>query len=697
MSRRATQSLHTMQHFHSWQSFRAHWQELVRTQQRQLLVVPECDATYQQLLPLLVNASPVGAIGVNLKPQALGANATYIKPQQAKQMLGQTRGLLVYRAVDEFNVSAFSALCGTVVGGSFAVLIVPANTDWPLHHDQQCRDYGCRHVSQGQAFRSWWQGQWQYSDGVGYLTVAAQSQASSNDVPESGPSIATDIVLNQQQKMVHDRVQELVTSGPQVLWISGARGRGKSVAIARAITALQGKGQRCLLTASANHNSRIVNQTDCPFQAVDALLAAPQGDVDILFVEEAASMPLFLLQRLLRRFNKVVLVSTIDGYEGTGQGLLLKLPPMLEDLGRDWQRIDLQQPLRWQANDQLEALIEASFLPRQLVAIDQAIDIQQLKQRIVRGADLVADSKLLQQAYTLLALAHYQTTPQDLRLMLDHPDMMVYLHVDETTQRLYGILCVLTEGQLEADLAQAIAAGKRRVKGHLLPQVLAQQAGIAVMAERAIWRVQRIAVHPQLQGQGLGSLMLQQLTRAAEQRQVDYLGSSFAAEPAVVNFWLQAGFVPVWAGLRLDAASGLPSLQVLQRVSGPRAELHSLRQHWYFYYQQLHRFWPRHLLDTRLATYLGIDADLVTRLLPQVAHEAGNAYALSGYLLQYLLAKDQLSELQREWLMSYVQAADRHKQFVQQTRHLVAQDQAAIEASLVAGLLAIKVEHPLYS
>ena len=129
----------------------------MRTQQRQLLVVPECDATYQQLLPLLVKASAADAIGVNLQPQVLGANATYIKPQQAKQMLGQTRGLLVYRAVDEFNVSAFSALCGTIVGGSFAVLIVPADVDWQLHHDQQCRDYGCQDVSQGQAFRNWWQ------------------------------------------------------------------------------------------------------------------------------------------------------------------------------------------------------------------------------------------------------------------------------------------------------------------------------------------------------------------------------------------------------------------------------------------------------------------------------------------------------------------------------------------------------------
>ena len=682
-----------MRQFHSWQSFCAHWQELVQTQQRNLLVLPECEATYDQVLPALLAASIADAIGVNLPNHALGADAAYIKPNQAKQMLGLTRSLLVYRAVDEFNVSAFSALCGTLAGGSLAVIIVPADADWQLHHDQQCRDFGCFDCSQGQAFRRWWQSQWQQSDAVVYLSAAAQCQASANDAPTPPPSLPTDIVLNQQQQLVHDHVQTLLTSATQVLWVSGARGRGKSVAVAKAIDALQVEGKRCVLTASANHNSRILNQTDCPFQAVDALLAAPQDDVDILIVEEAASMPLFLLQRLLQRFAKVVLVSTIDGYEGTGQGLQLKLPAMLDALGRQWQKLVLQQPLRWQPMDQLEALVEDSFLPRQLAPIDQAVDFQQLKLRAVSGAELLADTKLLQQAYTLLALAHYQTTPQDLRLLLDHPHMSIYLYVDEGTQLLYGMMCVLQEGQLEADLAQAIADGKRRVKGHLLPQVLAQQAGVASLAERSIWRVQRIAVHPQLQGQGLGSLMLQQLRTVAEQQQVDYLGSSFAAEPAVVNFWLQAGYVPVWAGLKQDAASGLPSLQVLQKVSAHAGELHSLCQHWYFYYQQLQRFWPQHLLDHRLASYLGIDADLVLRLLPQVADEAGNAYALSGYLLQWLLRQEQLSESQRQWLMSYAQAADRHKQFVQQTRLLVAQYRRAIEVSLKAGLLANKVEH----
>lgn len=683
-----------MRQFHSWQSFCAHWQELVQTQQRNLLVLPECKATYEQVLPALQTASTADAIGVNLHDRALGADAAYIKSNQAKQMLGLTRGMLVYRAVDEFNVSAFSALCGSLVGGSLAVLIVPADSDWQRHHDQQCRDFGCLDCSQGQAFRKWWQNQWQHSDGVVYLSAEAQCQASANGAPTWPPSLPTDIVLNQQQQLVHDHVQTLLASETQVLWVSGARGRGKSVAVAKAIDALQDKGKHCVLTASANHNSRILNQTDCPFQAVDALLATSHVDCDMLVVEEAASMPLFLLQRLLQAHAKVVVVSTIDGYEGTGQGLQLKLPAMLDALGRQWQKVVLQQPLRWQPMDQLEALIEDSFLPRQLGPVDQVVEFQQLKQRAFTGAELLADAKLLQQAYTLLALAHYQTTPQDLRVLLDHPKMTIYLYVDEGTQVLYGLMCVLHEGQLESYLAQAIANGKRRVKGHLLPQVLAQQAGVASLAERAIWRVQRIAVHPHLQGRGLGSLMLQRLKTVAAQQQVDYLGSSFAAEPVVVNFWLQAGYVPVWAGLKQDAASGLPSLQVLQRVSAHAGELHSLRQHWYFYYQQLQRFWPQQMLDHRLAGYLGIDADLVQSLIKQVADEAGNTYALSGYLLQWLLRKGQLTEPQRQWLMSYAQAGNRHKQFVQQTRLLAAQHRSAIEDSLKAGLLANKVEHP---
>lgn len=683
-----------MQSLQTWKSFVSHWQTLVKVQQRQLLVVPECEATYQRLLPALMDATPLPIVGVNLTPTQVNADVSCIKSSQAKQMLGLNRGLLLYRAVDEFNVSAFSALCGTLVGGSLALLIVPGDGPWELQADQQSRDFG--HQCQSVGFRSWWQRLWQASDAVVYLSAAAQRQAAPLPVLALNRNHDHHL-LNERQQQLVDAVASLSADPNQVVWLKGPRGRGKSYAVTQAIEALQQQGKRCVVTASASHNSRLLVASEVAYIAIDALLAKTELEADIVIVEEASSMPLYILAKLLGRFSSLVLVSTIDGYEGTGQGLQLKLPIMLKNLGLQSQVISMQDPLRWRPGDLLEQLIETSFLPRHLPQAAPAIDVTRLEVRILTAADLFKDSQCLQQVYSLLALAHYQTTPQDLRLLLDHPQLTLHVHMDASTRQVFGVVCVMQEGGIEAHLAQQISAGKRRLKGHLLAQILAQQAGVAAMAEANILRVQRIAVHPQLQERGLGSLMLQTLFDWGQQQGVDYLGSSFGAEPRVVKFWLKAGYKPVWAGLRPDAASGLPSLQVLLPVAADQRQLLALQQHWFFYAQLLSRLWPADLRGALRATYLGLPVDLVKALLRQVGHGFGNAYAVHGYVLQWLLGRQRLSAQQQAWLSSYGQQIANHKHYVRLTRALIAQHLVDIEPSLDEGMLGIKVDHPLYS
>lgn len=681
-----------MQQIQSWQAFVEHWQTMQQQQQRYLLVVPECDATYELLLPMLAATSPLPKVGVNLKQSVLGADAAYIKPNQAKQMLGLNRGLLVYRAVDEFNVSAFSALCGTLVGGSFAVLIVPGEGSWHGYQDQQCQDFGCLDGQPSQAFRVWWQGVWQASEGVCYVPVSVQSKAqplAANEHPYQAPQVE----LNLAQVQLVDEVLALSLQEQQIIWLTGPRGRGKSVAIGKAIEALRQQGSAVLITASASHSSRLVAEVGADYYAVDRLLLDSDLQADVLVVEEASSMPLYMLVPLLKRFAKLVLVSTVDGYEGTGQGLKLKLPAMLNKLGLGCKLIELHKPLRWQPEDLLEQLIEDSFLPRQLAPIGGPINLNQLSVQVLKSGELIEHQDLLQQVYSLLALAHYQTTPQDLRLLLDHPNLTLHLLLQPHSKQLVGVACVMAEGDLDKPLAQQIANGKRRLKGQLLPQILAQQAGMASMAQARMLRVQRIAVHPHLQGQGLGSLLLQHVQRWGRQQQATYLGSSFAAEPEVVRFWLQAGYEPVWAGLRPDGASGLPSLQVLLPLTEPTPAYHALRQHWYFFSQILQRCWAQGLPSQLRTTYKGVPIDLVKQSLQQVGFEFGNAYALGGYLLQWVLAQDKLDDCQQRWLASYPELSHKHKQFVALTRQLVQQHWQAIEAQLDRGLMALKVDH----
>jgi tRNA(Met) C34 N-acetyltransferase TmcA len=285
---------------------------------------------------------------------------------------------------------------------------------------------------------------------------------------------------------------------------------------------------------------------------------------------------------------------------------------------------------------------------------------------------------LMRQVFSLLALAHYKTTPQDLRILMDHPALTMHCWFD-AHGRLVGVACLMAEGELSRGLALAVACGQRRIKGHWLAQILAQQAGLSIAAELRMQRVQRIAVHPGLQRQGIGKAMLAHLQKLySHSGGTQWLGSSFAAEPEVVRFWLAAGYQPVWAGKTLDAATGLPSLQVvLPMDASAESCCQLLRAHFYFYHTHLVWNSPLSELICQLIQprYKGAPKPIINALVRQVGDAHGNVYSITPYLYNYLLASDTLSDEAKVWLSHFWQPQLTYKQFVQLTRKLVRQVQ----------------------
>ena len=78
-----------------------------------------------------------------------------------------------------------------------------------------------------------------------------------------------------------------------------------------------------------------------------------------LLVDEAAMIPLPLLQEYSRYFQHIVFSTTIHSYEGTGRGFELKFKRKIH---RTFQHFELKQPLRWQENDPLEHFIDDLLL-----------------------------------------------------------------------------------------------------------------------------------------------------------------------------------------------------------------------------------------------------------------------------------------------------------------------------------------------
>jgi tRNA(Met) cytidine acetyltransferase len=127
-----------------------------------------------------------------------------------------------------------------------------------------------------------------------------------------------------------------------------------------------------------------------------------------------------------------------------------------------------------------------------------------------------------------------------------------------------AVALLIEEGSLDAEMAEEIAAGRRRPRGHLLVQSLAVHLQQPQFLQQRVSRVVRIAVHTQYQSQGLGSQLLQAILQEQKKCGVCAVGSSFSAAPDVLRFWQKNGFDLLRIGHRRQAASAEPSALVLK-------------------------------------------------------------------------------------------------------------------------------------
>jgi len=507
---------------------------------------------------------------------SLAPGHQFIHGTQTNQHLGTSNQYVVYCAHRGFNASALCALSGTIVGGGVLILLVPVLAQWPANFDSQLQSFGQNAAKPYSYFVKWWMQQFSHP---AVYTLQDPMFVCHQVKPHTSLPLFFDIrpSLSQPTKDQHAIIRRL--SGAyhhqerRVFNLSAHRGRGKSACLGWLIKAL-GTVQLgpVLVTAPSKRALRTLVQTAKPtlvkFYALDALLTQlPKAAM--LIIDEAAAIPLSQLAKLMAHYGLVVLSSTQDGYEGSGQGYRLKLPRVIEALGLDCEMLKLTQPMRWQAKDPLEHFIRSSFLcdvnidvSTQVPTVDIGLPLSYTQ---MSGATLALNTDLLKQVYALLMLAHYQTTPQDLRLLLDHPQHQIMLCYQGSN--LVALAWVSTEGGLNADLAQHIALGKRRIQGHLLAQILTQQAGFPEACVLLSWRIQRLVVLPSLQGNGFGSALLNHLYETAQEAKVDFVGASFAANSGTLAFWLSNQYQVAWLGLRADAATGLNSVQVIRSIS----------------------------------------------------------------------------------------------------------------------------------
>lgn len=527
-------------------------------------------------------------------------NKTSISAPKAISWLGREIDFVVFNAFSGFDVDAFGQLSGALKGGGLFILLIPGLDDWPEYSDPDHKrlavyPYQSEHIRGLYLKRlvNLIKSETTLSLLCENSVARWQQGVCCSGLPDSGQAESPDDTIcrtSDQSKAVESILRVAKGHRRRPLVLTADRGRGKSAALGIASARLLQSGlskiwvtapslasaevvfhsAEALLDGCEAHRGKLLWEGKMlEFKAPDELLhPAGDSDCELMLVDEAAAIPVPLLTQLLKNHSRIVFSSTQHGYEGTGRGFAIKFKSTLSELTPKWQGLHLNQPIRWADNDPFEAFVFRALMLNASPVSDKTIKgagIDNCSFDRLESTQLIQDDRLLADVFGLLVFAHYRTRPFDLRHLLDGPNIEVYcLRYQE---RVVATALLALEGGIEDDLQEAVWLGQRRVRGHLIPQSLSNHCGFPEASAFSGLRVIRIAVHPSLQGNGLGTHLLKCIEEQAKLRKLDYLGSSFGSTSELAAFWGNSGYLPVRVGITREAASGCYSMMVLKSLN----------------------------------------------------------------------------------------------------------------------------------
>ncbi|KAF8705302.1 RNA cytidine acetyltransferase 1, partial [Rhizoctonia solani] len=378
--------------------------------------------------------------------------------------------------------------------------------------------------------------------------------------------------------------------------LTAARGRGKSAALGMAIAASLAHGYSNIFVTSPSPEN-LKTLFDFIFKGMDALgyeehldydivqstnpdfnkaivrvnvfrehrqtiqYIQPQdahvlGQAELVIIDEAAAIPLPLVRNLLGPYL-VFMASTINGYEGTGRSLSLKLIQQLREStrpviaksnddslapasnskksagsgssgikARTLREIKLETPIRYGSGDKVEKWLH-SVLCLDATVVSRGISgsgcphPSQCELFYVNRDTLFsynpASEVFLQRMMALFVSSHYKNSPNDLQLMSDAPAHHLFvllppLRDDESTlPDPLVVLQVALEGNISKQaILESLSRGLRS-GGDLIPWIISQQFQDNNFAELSGARIVRIATHPDYASMGYGSRALKAL------------------------------------------------------------------------------------------------------------------------------------------------------------------------------------------
>ena len=359
------------------------------------------------------------------------------------------------------------------------------------------------------------------------------------------------------------------------------------------------------------------------------------GQAELLVIDEAAAIPLPLVRKLMGPYL-VFMASTINGYEGTGRSLSLKLINQLREqsrgrkttgsstvvdratgkeskdgtepsmAGRSLREITLSEPIRYAQGDSVERwmndlLCLDATLPRSKLGTQGCPHPDECQLLHVNRDTLFsynpAAEKFLQKMMALYVASHYKNTPNDLQLMSDAPAHQLFvLTAPAEDNKLPEPLCVIQvalEGQISRESVLSSLSRGQRAGGDLIPWIVSQQFQDENFASLSGARVVRIATNPDYVNMGYGSKALSllvdfydgKLASLSESAPSEIQTMKRVTEDDLESATLQTDTIKV-----REASEMPPLFARLPELAAPKLDYVGVS---YGLTSQLHKFWKR--------------------------------------------------------------------------------------------------------
>ena len=338
------------------------------------------------------------------------------------------------------------------------------------------------------------------------------------------------------------------------------------------------------------------------------------SQVELLVIDEAAAIPLPIVKALLGPYL-VFLSSTVNGYEGTGRSLSLKLLQQLESQSqpsassdgpsssRLFKKIELNESIRYASGDPIETWLN------ELLCLDLANSIPNISRLphpehcqlyYVNRDTLFSYHKesevFLQRMMALYVASHYKNSPNDLQLMADAPAHHLFVllgPVNESENQLPDILCVIQvclEGQISRKSAIRSLNEGHAPSGDQIPWKFCEQFQDNVFPSLSGARIVRIAVHPSALRLGYGSAAVKLLSSYYQGEMTVFKDAEEVEEPDVTIS--EAAEKASLLEESIKPRANLPPLLVNLEDRHPE-KLHYLGVS-FGLTQELFRFWRKH-------------------------------------------------------------------------------------------------------